>query len=91
MIHKEKHTHMVAGVCSGAVIRKGGVHHLKPDTVCLMERARERECVCVCECVTESERGEREKREIEFTVKIVEICITSSTNWWLCSVQLKAF
>ena len=39
---------MVAGVCSGAVIRKGGVHHLKPDTVCDGESQRERECVRVC-------------------------------------------
>ena len=40
---------MVAGVCSGAVIRKGGVHHLKPDTVCDGESQRESACVRVCD------------------------------------------
>ena len=41
---------------SGAVIRKGGVHHLKPDSQamdqCLMERVYLPTYlgVCVCEC-----------------------------------------
>jgi hypothetical protein len=71
---------MVGSVCSRAVIRKGGVHHLKPDSpaldVCNREREKLRE--------REREMGERierrRKKEIESTVKIVEICITSCMN-----------
>ena len=49
---------MVAGVCSGAVIRKGGVHHLKPDSQamdqCLMERVYLPTYLGVCVCVNAS-------------------------------------
>ena len=57
---------MVAGVCSGAVIRKGGVHHLKPDTVCDGESQRESACVCVTEKEREMcdrDRGRERERD----------------------------